>query len=410
MSLVSKDRIGESLDKLFKTSPLSGATSSSKTQILSLRDSHTGENVRVSKDAQFHFMCKASSAGGQTYVTGLLDSSSISRVESNGTVTHLRLSFPKGEEKIDPHGIVLSESRKRLYFADSRHHVIRCVDLNTMKTRVMVGALGVGGHVDGSRVDARLKYPCELVISLKRKAIYVADSYNYSIRRIDLKDGAVSTIVGGVHVVRIRSSLSTNHHIHSSNNTTQGKCREFLYPTGLAIGPNEDILFVTDTEAHTIRCVDIERKEVTTIAGQTNSKGMKDGAASQSLFCGPRGIAFSSRSHGLYVSDTLNHAVRFIKLDKSSSKAISVTTVCGSKDGSRQIRFPDGIVVSEEEKCAFFLNDAGIGKIPISSDSKISSSEISPSTMLDDLKQMIGDKTLPQGRVTFVVGPERQRT
>ena len=203
---------------------------------------------------------------------------------------------------------------------------------------------------------------------------------------------------------------STNHHIHSSNNTTQEKCREFLYPTGLAIGPNEDILFVTDTEAHTIRCVDIERKEVTTIAGQTNSKGMKDGAASQSLFCGPRGIAFSSRSYGLYVSDTLNHAVRFIKLDKSSSKAISVMTVCGSKDASRQIRFPDGIVVSEEEKCAFFLNDAGIGKIPISSDSKISSSEISPSTMLDDLKQMIGDKTLPQGRVTLVVGPERQRT
>ena len=85
-------------------------------------------------------------------------------------------------------------------------------------------------------------------------------------------------------------------------------------------------------KAHTIRCVDIERKEVTTIAGSTNTKGMKDGAASKSLFCGPRGIAFSSRPYGLYVSDTLNHAVRFIKLDKSSSKAISVTTVCGGKD------------------------------------------------------------------------------
>ena len=37
--------------------------------------------------------------------------SSISRVESNSTVTHLLLSsFPKGEEKIDPHGIVLSET------------------------------------------------------------------------------------------------------------------------------------------------------------------------------------------------------------------------------------------------------------------------------------------------------------
>jgi len=138
---------------------------------------------------------------------------------------------------------------------------------------------------------------------------------------------------------------------------------------------------------------------------------MKDGAASQSLFCGPRGIAFSSRPYGLYVSDTLNHAVRFIKLDKSSSKAISVTTVCGGKDDSRQIRFPDGIVFSEEEKCAIFLNDAGIGKISTSSSSagKISPSTISPSTMLDDLKRMIGDKTLPQGRVTFVVGPERQR-
>ena len=109
--------------------------------------------------------------------------------------------------------------------------------------------------------------------------------------------------------------------------------------------------------------------------------------------------------------DTLNHAVRFIKLDKSSSKAISVTTVCGGKDDSRQIRFPDGIVFSEEEKCAIFLNDAGIGKISTSSSSagKISPSTISPSTMLDDLKRMIGDKTLPQGRVTFVVGPERQR-
>ena len=172
---VPKGRIGESLDKLFKSAPLSGAASSSsrdsefKTEILNLQDSQTGESVSVSKDVQFHFMCKSNGARGQTYVTGLLDSSSISRVESNSTVTHLRLSFPKGEEKIDPHGIVLSETGKRLYFADSRHHVIRCIDLNTMKTRIMVGALGEKGKVDGSRVDARLKYPCELVISPKRK-------------------------------------------------------------------------------------------------------------------------------------------------------------------------------------------------------------------------------------------------
>ena len=194
-----------------------------------------------------------------------------------------------------------------------------------------------------------------------------------------------------------------------------------MYPTGIAVHPNGNFLFVTDTEAHTIRRVDIETKEITTIAGQHKTKGMKDGFASQSLFCGPRGIAFSKRPFGLFVSDTLNHAVRFITLDKSSAQAISVTTVCGGKTNSKQIRFPDGIVVSED--CIVFVNDLGIGKIvpcAVSSHDDTTSTfsrstndtketKISPSTMLDDLKRTIGDKTLPQGRVTFVVGPERQR-
>ena len=58
-----------------------------------------------------------------------------------------------------------------------------------------------------------------------------------------------------------------------------------------------------------------------------------------------------------------------------------------------------------------FSQRRGNRKISTSSSSagKISPSTISASTMLDDLKRMIGDKTLPQGRVTFVVGPERQR-
>ena len=193
----SKNRVSKLLDRLFETSPPSRARSEERrgfeTKIVRLEDSSTGKTVNVSKDVQFHFMCKSQDVADQYYVTGLVDACSISRVESNGSVTHLRLSLPKGEEKIDPHGIVLSGTGKRLYFADSRHHVIRCVDLTTMKTRIMVGAFGEKGKVDGSRVDARMKYPCELVICPTRNAMYVADSYNYCIRRVDLKDGTVGT-------------------------------------------------------------------------------------------------------------------------------------------------------------------------------------------------------------------------
>lgn len=78
-----------------------------------------------------------------------------------------------------------------LFIADTYNHKIKTLDPRTGAVRTFAGT-GEEGHRDGPRAAATFYEPGGL--SATSDALYVADTNNHVIRRIDLKNGVVDTL------------------------------------------------------------------------------------------------------------------------------------------------------------------------------------------------------------------------
>lgn len=112
----------------------------------------------------------------------------------------------------------------------------------------------------------------------------------------------------------------------------------------------ENFLIVADSGSHTIMRVNPENGEVAKIAGVENTYGYTDGAANQSLFNAPIGVAVAENK--IYVADTYNDKIRLIENGQ-------VSTVAGSSQGfaeglRTQAKFdtPTGVAVLADRSLA----------------------------------------------------------
>lgn len=78
-----------------------------------------------------------------------------------------------------------------VYLADTYNNKIKRLNPLTRAVRTIAGT-GEAGHGDGEANDAQFSLPCGL--SLAGSALYVADTNNHAVRRIDLESGGVTTI------------------------------------------------------------------------------------------------------------------------------------------------------------------------------------------------------------------------
>ena len=83
------------------------------------------------------------------------------------------------------------DGRGVLYIADTYNHKIKLLDLDTMTSSLIAGD-GVAGLRDGSGADARLAEPSGL--SATSDTLYVADTNNHRIRKLDFATGELSTL------------------------------------------------------------------------------------------------------------------------------------------------------------------------------------------------------------------------
>ena len=136
---------------------------------------------------------------------------------------------------------------RRLYVADSEVSAVRAIDPRAGTVRTLVGeGLFEFGDRDGVGVQARLQHP--LGVAAGPGTVYVADSYNCKVKRIDLADGRVETFAGS-------GSPGAADGI--------GEAAAFNEPGGLAVVGGR--LFVADTNNHRIRVVDLDSRRVATL-------------------------------------------------------------------------------------------------------------------------------------------------
>jgi sugar lactone lactonase YvrE len=89
----------------------------------------------------------------------------------------------------------LAVDERRLYAADYANHVVVAIDRKTGALAILAGHYGAPGRADGAGAAAAFYGPVGLSVD-GRGGLFVADNLNETIRKIDLATGVVSTVAG----------------------------------------------------------------------------------------------------------------------------------------------------------------------------------------------------------------------
>ncbi|MBV9949249.1 MAG: hypothetical protein JOZ69_20535, partial [Myxococcales bacterium] len=232
----------------------------------------------------------------------------------DGPAAAARFASPEG----------LAAAGDAVFVADSANHALRRVALSSGEVTTLSGAALEPKLVDGALHEARFHHPSGLALDAARDLLYVADTQNRVIRRVDLRAGQVITL--------------------ALERAPGDPFVAFDAPTGLTLEGGR--LFATDYTEHVVLAIDPANKRVSTLAGTYGVPGRADGKATAAAFYGPIGIAGDGHGH-LFVADDLNQTVRRIDADTGAvttvaGRAVTPGAVDGAGAGAR-FHFPMGI-------------------------------------------------------------------
>jgi serine/threonine-protein kinase len=209
-----------------------------------------------------------------------------------------------------PDGVALAADGD-LIIADAENHRVRRVDVQTARIATIAGS-GVPGFAGdgGPATQAQLYQPAAVAVS-EDGDIYIADTMNNRIRRIDAETGVISTVAGDGRVVEGEGAsvgdwgLATEAHLYM--------------PSDVAVTP-EGHLYIADMYHNRVRRVDAWAGVITTVVGTGVWGNPPDSVlATQAVLGGPAGIAVVPGADGseptIYVSDLYNGRVRAVGPD-----------------------------------------------------------------------------------------------
>ena len=227
------------------------------------------------------------------------DGRKLERVVGNGLAGYSGDGGPATDASFNwPHEVRVDDAGN-LFVADTRNHVIRRVDAATGIVTTLAGNGKPGFAGEGDRgTKVQFKQPHSVVLDGKG-GLLVADTVNHRLRRIDLKTGVVLTLSGtGEKKLPTDGALAKEAPLHG--------------PRSLAVDP--DSIWIALREGNSIWRIDRKTKTIHHIAG-TGAKGYSGdgGPPLKATFKGPKGLVMDNHRQ-LLVVDTENHAVRRINL------------------------------------------------------------------------------------------------
>jgi gliding motility-associated-like protein len=232
-------------------------------------------------------------ADGSVYVTDM-GSHTIRKVSPGGVVSTLAGSGEAGygdgagtaAKFNEPRGITI-DATGNLLVADGGNCRIRKIT-PAGQVSTLAGS-GDYSYQDGNGTGASFFYPIALTVGAGGN-IYVADTYNYRIRRVT-PAGQVSTLAGSGVAGKADGT---------------GAAASFNLPGGITADAAGN-LYVADTDNNLIRMVTLAGK-VTTMAG-SGTAGKVNGIGTTASFSHPAGLAAGADGN-LYIADTPNNLIR----------------------------------------------------------------------------------------------------
>lgn len=211
-----------------------------------------------------------------------------------------------------PNGIAV-DAAGNIYVADSQNHRIRRIDPSGIITTVAgTGTPGFSGD-DGPASDALLWKPEGIALDAEG-SLYIADEANDRIRRVDAKTGIITTVAG-------RGRSSSTEDIGDGGPALEAA---LFSPTSVAVD-RDGTLYIADSGHNRIRRVDARTGIITTVAG-TGVDGFSGdgGPAAQAELDYPFDVEITP-SGDLLISDFANHRIR--RVDAATG---TINTVVGS--------------------------------------------------------------------------------
>lgn len=169
----------------------------------------------------------------------------------DGYERNLNGSSPTSTSFAQPSGMALSPVTRELYIADSESSSIRALDLKTGGSRLLAGGdpifpdnLFKFGDQDGIGSEVLLQHPLGVCCGQDGQ-VYIADSYNHKIKKLDPSNKRVTTLAG------------TGRAGFKDGKALAAQLSE---PSGLAEEGNGK-LFIADTNNSVIRYMDLNQAE-----------------------------------------------------------------------------------------------------------------------------------------------------
>ena len=211
------------------------------------------------------------------------------------------------------------DSYGNLFIADYANNVVRKIGTTGFVTTV-AGKPGMSGYSGdgGLATSALLSNPSDVAVDSAGN-LFIADSYNSVIRKVELKTGVISTVAG--------------KGTYSGNSGDEGPARSALltWPNFIAIDGVGN-LFISDAGAHVIRKVDFSTNKISTVAGNGHAGFSGDGGpAAAAQLSAPFGLVLDACGN-IFVADSGNNAIR--KIDTGSE---TISTFAGASSGGGSV-------------------------------------------------------------------------
>ena len=202
-----------------------------------------------------------------------------------------------------PGKVLADESGGRLFIADTNHNRIIVSSFDGDVQQVI--GTGEEALVDGPLAQSAFNHPQGMAVD--GDILYVADTENHAIRRVDLRAGQVETIAG------------TGEQGYDRTGGQPGRSTSLSSPWDVAL--HNDVVYIAMAGIHQLWSLDLETGIVGPYAG-SGREAITDGPLATSALAQPSGITVGNDGSGgerLYFADSETSAIRNCDLDPNGS-------------------------------------------------------------------------------------------
>ena len=210
--------------------------------------------------------------------------------------------FPAHLSSLDHPLVVAVDAAGNVYIADTYNH--RVLKVTPAGQVTAVAGDGTAGYSGDGRLGtfAELNEPTGVAVDAQGN-LYIADSANNVIRRVDAKTGIITTVAGDYAADQANGGLGG-----FSGDGGPATSAELNDPQGVAVDGAGD-LFIADTFNNAIR--EVTPAGVITTVVNTSAKpgGESNGTATASHLNTPYGVAIDPSTEDLYIADSNNNRI-----------------------------------------------------------------------------------------------------